>query len=305
LSYETRATNQNPDESQPLRIDETLQRLKKVEFVFDSRDAQARRKSLQELHSFHVGQFLSGPRNGLSRWGRTATPDRLEYPEPERILLSENRVDSTASELSPLSSEVEGPTAAQLEEFHLAGLVAFVDPYSLGDVRNVDRVAGFVSHGFRYLPTVGDPANARPRAHHGEQRKRASSVWKVSRLELVSLLKFGSPRVYVSDSLPQMKQIADAETRPLDPFEQAGLDSLHAGQDLLTGDGGDNIRMFGSLRAATKCLECHHGPHGRLLGAFSYELRRADSKPDPDAEARLLRRERAMPLAVSATWNSP
>lgn len=312
LSYESRAIDQNPDEAQPLQFSKTLERLKRVEVAFDNRDAQARLRSLQELHSSQVGYFLNGPRNGLSRWGRTATPDMLEYPEPKRILLTENRSDSTASELSPLSSEAAGPTAAsaaptatELEEFHLTGLVAFVDPYSLGDVRDIDRVAGFVSHGFRYLPTVGDPANAHPRAHHGERRKSEPSVWKVARLELVSLLKFETPRVYISDSLPQMKQIADAGTRALDPFEQAGLDALHAGQDLVTADGGDTIRMFGSLRAAMECLECHHGPRGKLLGAFSYELCRADTKPEPGAEARLPLRQRATPVSLCATWHAP
>jgi hypothetical protein len=32
--------------------------------------------------------------------------------------------------------------------------------------------------------------------------------------------------------------------------------------------------MLGSLRAQKQCLECHRVPHGSLLGAFSYELRR-------------------------------
>jgi hypothetical protein len=31
--------------------------------------------------------------------------------------------------------------------------------------------------------------------------------------------------------------------------------------------------MLGAVRAGNDCLQCHNGPRGKLLGAFSYEFR--------------------------------
>src|SRR5262249_61836230 len=96
--------------------------------------------------------------------------------------------------------------------------------------------------------------------------------WAVERLELVGLLKYEEPVVYLSDYLPRMDELRDAPTRPLDAFEQEALAALRGGQDLMVQDGPDRMRMLGSLRAAKQCLRCHRVEHGELLGAFSYRL---------------------------------
>ncbi len=98
--------------------------------------------------------------------------------------------------------------------------------------------------------------------------------WKVQRLELVSLLKHDAPVVYVSESLPRMKDTDDTKTRPLDAFEKSGLEALLAGEDLKVSESDNEIRMVGSVRAVKQCLACHGVERGDLLGAFTYKLRR-------------------------------
>jgi len=258
-----------------------LERLKRIELVFDHQDSKARLLSLQTLHSREVAEFIRRPGFGLSRMGRLPGRERLDYPEPTPIpVLAE--ADDSAGGQSAGSATLEDPPVAsipspdELEHFHLAGQIAFADPWSFGDVKSRDQVAGFASHGFTYMPVVGDPRNQYPRAYDPTDEREATpaSHWTITRLELVSLLKFDEPSVYVTDHLPRMQEIADAKTRPLTTFEQQGLDSLRAGEDLVTVADANQIEMLGSLRAVKQCLACHSGERGRLLGAFSYRLRR-------------------------------
>ncbi len=99
------------------------------------------------------------------------------------------------------------------------------------------RVAGFVEHAFHDSPLRGleDPEE-----------------WTIVRLELVSLLKFGEPRVYMLDHLPRMDQLAndDVSTRPLDEFESRALQQLWTDKDLVISHEESHYRMLGSLRAA-------------------------------------------------------
>ena len=73
--------------------------------------------------------------------------------------------------------------------------------------------------------------------------------WAVIRLQLVSLLKFDRPAVYVSDNLPRMDELQGVPTRPLTPFEAKSLKSLREGDDIATETSGDRIRMVGSRSA--------------------------------------------------------
>ena len=98
--------------------------------------------------------------------------------------------------------------------------------------------------------------------------------WAIHRMELVSLLKFKKPAVYVSANLPKMEELDDAVTRPLDLFESDALSQLQKGEDLVPHATTNRIRMLGSLRADKQCLECHDVKRGHLLGAFSYVLLR-------------------------------
>ena len=50
------------------------------------------------------------------------------------------------------------------------------------------------------------------------------------------------------------------------------LEKLRGGEDLVVADAGVNLRMLGAIRSAEKCVDCHGGKRGDLLGAFSYSL---------------------------------
>lgn len=272
--------------------DATRGRLEHLEKLLGSKDADARRLALQRLHSREVDRFIQRPGNGLSRWGRLPTPGLLEYEEAPSVFIEEALAHSVgeppgdtapAPEFSRHSHERREFTSPseELRQFHLAGQFSFTDPWSLGDVRDRDHVAGFVSHGFRHLPAIGDPYNAYPtaRSSFDSQVTKHETLWSVVRLELVSLLKFDEPAVYVSDRLPQMNELSSATTRPLTPFEQEGLEALRAGEDLVTARSAGDIEMLGALRAAKQCLQCHSVRRGELLGAFSYHLRRKAASP--------------------------
>jgi hypothetical protein len=285
LEFEARGAAPGSAKSPVLR-DAGLERLKKIELAFGHQDSQARLVSLQKLHSRQVAYFISRPGNGLSRMGRLPGVDRLDYPEPPPIPMMAAADDSASGQSADSATLDDRPAASipspdELEHFHLAGQIAFTDPWSFGDVKSRDQVAGFVSHGFTYMPVIGDPRNQYPRAYDpsDEGGAKPSSQWAIARLELVSLLKFDEPAVYMTDHLPRMKELADARTRPLTPFEQSGLESLRAGEDLVTVVDTNDIEMLGSLRAVKQCLACHSGERGRLLGAFSYRLRRDPPLP--------------------------
>jgi len=86
------------------------------------------------------------------------------------------------------------------------------------------------------------------------------------------------PVVYLSEELPSMKQARQAEVRPLDFFEAAGLQALARGDDLYIIQKDDTLRMLGALRATKQCIACHDAEAGDLLGAFSYTLRSQPAK---------------------------
>ena len=82
------------------------------------------------------------------------------------------------------------------------------------------------------------------------------------------------PVVYQTGELPQMDQLTDVPTRPLDAFEAASLPKLRAASDLQYQATDEGIHMLGAIRAANTCLQCHAASRGELLGAFSYRIER-------------------------------
>ena len=91
-------------------------------------------------------------------------------------------------------------------------------------------------------------------------------------------------RVYLSEHLPRMDELRNAETRALDEFEQRALPQLHDGEDTVVEQGLNQIRMLGSVRAAKQCLDCHSVRRGDLLGAFSYLLDRKQPISPPKVD---------------------
>src|SRR5262249_7530452 len=148
----------------------------------------------------------------------------------------------------------DDPAAAAALNQHEANVLHFANANKFGFVRDREHVAGFLPHEF-----IDRPAGFRSR--------------KIEKLELVSLLKFDEPAVYISNELPKMKDLKDAKTRPLDSFESQALTALRGGDDLQVQSNPDYIRMLGSIRALKQCVKCHSVERGDLLGAFSYQLR--------------------------------
>ena len=104
---------------------------------------------------------------------------------------------------------------------------------------------------------------------------------ELSRLELVSLLKFDTPRVYVSNqNLPQLDQSHKAPTRALNPFETAALALLEKGEDFVFNEHGPHILAFGSLRAGTECLKCHEVQRGGLVGGLFVSVPADSGRPN-------------------------
>ncbi|MGC3971277.1 MAG: hypothetical protein QM775_29225 [Pirellulales bacterium] len=60
----------------------------------------------------------------------------------------------------------------------------------------------------------------------------------------------------------------------MNTFEKSALAKLAAGEELESLATPNHITMLGAVRAAKACTQCHDVPHGTLLGAFSYDLRR-------------------------------
>ena len=108
----------------------------------------------------------------------------------------------------------------------------------------------------------------------------------MSHLDLVSLLKFAEPRVYLSDHLPRMDELRNAKTRALNEFEQQALPQLRNGEDIVVDQQLNTIHMMGAVRAAKQCLDCHSVRRGELLGAFSYLLDRKKPIPLNQADRR-------------------
>jgi bisphosphoglycerate-dependent phosphoglycerate mutase len=101
-------------------------------------------------------------------------------------------------------------------------------------------------------------------------------LWEIKSLDLVGLVMHETPVVYVSQKIPEMKDLKKKPTREMDVFESEGLEELASGKGLYIRSKADTIRVLGPIHAAKACLKCHgDAKEGDLLGAFSYTLRQA------------------------------
>ncbi|HKI38092.1 MAG TPA: hypothetical protein VKA46_39935 [Gemmataceae bacterium] len=222
-----------------------------------------RTRALEYLHAGVVKQFVESPGFGIGRRVREPRPIDLEATESwpqEHGDLSGPIPQMKTSYYSPVPA-LSGAKVAESDfaGSHEANLLAFLHPFDFGYVRDRGHVAGF-------------------RPHRFHRKADAPRRWQVERLELLGLLKYDEPVVYLSQNLPTMDELRDAPTRPLDTFEQEALDSLRRGEDLMVQEAPDRMRMLGSLRAGKQCLRCHEVERGELLGAFSYQLVREGVK---------------------------
>ncbi len=221
-------------------------------------DDWGRTRTLELLHSRRYEQFVRS--QGFGMW-------RMPMPSERNLKLDTLRdIAFTSPNESDQSSDLLRYQAKNLAKsnplssiYHTSRL-DFVDLETIGYVaERRTRVAGFQSHAASMSPT----------SNLDEQ-----TTITLNRLELVSLLKYPEPRVYVLDQLPRMDQLSakNAPTRSLDEFEAASLSQLRTAEDLVIDESQTPVRMLGSLRASSRCLDCHNVQRGELLGAFSYAL---------------------------------
>ncbi len=222
--------------------------------------ARTRKWQLHRLHAYQYRLFESAMGFGLGRI-IPLTPRSLRVPPLRDIRFDDATVTDYGDERGVWYDFGVSDESTGAERVHLVSRNDFLNPDGFGlAIEPPLNVMGFVEHGFHYSPTASL-----------EERER----WTIVRLELVSLLKFDTPRVYVLDHLPRMDQLSsdNAPTRPLDAFESEALAKLRHDEDVVVKSAGDDYRMLGSLRAAKQCLDCHSVQRGELLGAFSYSLR--------------------------------
>ena len=247
------------------------------------------RPALADAHQGFVHEFISADGAGRVRVPRIpATRETIEIPETKPIPIPK---PSPQSEPTPeqFARGKNRPPEAPLDElyldrFHLDGMANFADPLGFGYVdeswnrdqqkmvKHLDRVTGFQPHAFRKLPepVTGDDEQVR---------------WLIEKLELVSLLKHATPRVYESENLPRMDDLRNAPTRDLDEFETDALARLRAGETLVVHQDRNVIRMVGPIVAVSQCLDCHSVNRGDLLGAFTYRLVRDPQLPAIEANS--------------------
>jgi hypothetical protein len=227
-----------------------------------------RRRILAALHTQTNDEFVEASGFGRRRIadpGAISYAARLELPDLGPIPVEAEADPSydpeyeAAIPTDELASQHQ-PSRNDLVSMHDSGIDDFVDAERIGFVKDQNHVAGFQSHRFTKMPEVSPI------------KTQSQRQWKIARLELVSLLKHDIPVVYVSKNLPQMDELQDAPTRPLDLFEQHALSRLRTDEDVMIEDTEDRIRMVGSLRAGQACLACHSVRRGDLLGALTYEL---------------------------------
>jgi hypothetical protein len=238
-------------EARLVRIEEEL------DFSRQNAGHHYRNYALEMLHEDRVQRFVNSPGFGVFRGTYVTSRAVLELPEVPPLPQPEDEFDYPVTQQGPAGADGKDVPAEKLATLHEQGLLDFAGPLGFGYARDRRHVAGFQAHQFREVPSV------------------PKERWRLRRLELVSLLKFPAPAVYLSENLPRMDELREAPTRPLDPFERGALLALRRGEDLVVRQDGERLRVLGSIRAAKQCLDCHEVERGTLLGAFSYKLRRA------------------------------
>lgn len=175
--------------------------------------------------------------------------------------------------------ELPAGASSEADEIHFETQAAFLDTARSGYAESRERVAGFLGHGFSRLP-FEEPDWYGPRV---PAENSSGGEWRLDRLELIGLVLQDEPAAYVSDKLPNMEELRDAPTRPLEDFESEALEKLRGQEDLVivepASEGGAHLRMVGAIRAGNSCAVCHEVPYGTLLGAFSYDLTKLPNRP--------------------------
>ena len=232
------------------------------------RSFEGRGIRLKLLHDENYREFVATSGFGFART-KPNSLHQLELPEPEPVPMPNHPVP-TDSYLKERQREREGlaiadslpspDTQTEGRDIHDSARHLFLNPRQWGFVPDREHTVGFQAHHVDEVPWT------RP-LYKGQTRN-----WTIAQLQLVSLLKQETPRVYVSENLPNLNELSDIETREVNTFEATALPQLRRDRNLVIDEAPSQIQMLGALRAAKSCLDCHRVPQGELLGAFSYVL---------------------------------
>ena len=118
--------------------------------------------------------------------------------------------------------------------------------------------------------------------------------WRIVKTELVSLDRFGTPRVFIGDDLPTIDQLKSVQVRTRTPTEQefAVIKKIEAAGEreiMIVKTDGEVLGRRAAPRtlvvsaeasfavtpivAQESCLKCHDSEVGELLGAFAFTLK--------------------------------
>ncbi len=252
-----------------------------------------RASALEKLHGEEVVAFINRDGEGISRMP-TYGVEYVILPEIPAIPLA-SEADTTrpppeaAKQFRRRHDEDRKQrTRTPFFELHASYRKDFAGTRN-GLVVDVDQVAGFAPHAITRRQDILSDNTTGPQevSYHSDRETQAEPLWRVCDLQLVSLLKFSRPYVYVSEFMPAMTELPDLEKRGLSSFENKALKQLYAGKDIISEATDHKIKLLGSLRASKDCLSCHSVDRGDLLGAFSYELVRVGSKSDSESKNHL------------------
>jgi hypothetical protein len=274
LAYETRipgrVADAKPRFAPPPAESPAWPRLTQVEQSLPFRPYSRREQALERVHASVMQQFMDAPGFGVGRMSyldESSLASRLKDPPPAFAAapdtVSPRAPTGPLDRLGPFlgQGDDEKSLPSQLWGLHLYGVGDFASPAGTGLFVDRQHVAGFEPHGFarefrEYMYI-----------HPGD---RGLSL---EQLELVSLLKHETPRVYISDGrFPRMDRLSQAETRSPNGFEAASIELLDKGEDLVWSEQSGRLAVLGAIRAAKTCVECHYVERGTLLGAFSYQF---------------------------------
>jgi hypothetical protein len=213
---------------------------------------------LEDLHERTLKVFAQSPGFGVARIIRPSEYTlRRGLRAEESISQPGTRVTFTWStgDLEEPGQLHPGDDFTQNWQLHSTSIVDFVNVKGFGYVKDRQHVAGFQGHQFSQVP---EPDRG----------------WVLRTVDLMGVVVHDRPVVYVTANLPRMEELRDTPMRPPDDFEALGLAALRRGDDFFVRDATEGRRMLGAIRSARKCVACHEGERGNLLGAFSYTLTR-------------------------------